>query len=583
VRIMVTFSEDALKILHKRYLIKDADGQVTETPDQMLRRVAGTAAEPEMDRAYWEEQFYSLMAARRFLPNSPTLANAGRKKGQLAACFVLPVPDSIEGIFETMKKAALIHKTGGGTGFSFSGIRPAGDVVSSTGGVASGPLSFITAYNCATDAVKQGGMRRGANMAVLDYWHPDIFDFITAKREEGVLVNFNISVGVDDRFMTAVAADGAADLVNPRTGRPDGRKVRAAELFDAMVQAAWANGEPGILFFDHINRANTVPGLGRLIATNPCGEQPLFDYESCNLGSLNLPAYIGEEGAGPAEQIDWDLLGRDVSVAVRFLDNVIDMNYYVFDEIEEVTKGNRKIGLGVMGFADLLVELGIPYASEEALRLIDRLMGFIQSKAREASAALARAKGSFPNIELSTFKGGEMRNATVTTIAPTGTLSMLAEASSGIEPLFGLSFVKEVLEGRQFHITNRRFEEAAKRLGFWSRDLLDEAAAKGSLAGMQGIPEQIRAVFATTFDIAPEWHVRVQAAFQRHVDNAVSKTINFPYEATPDDVKAAYIQAWQQGCKGLTIYRTGSRENQVLRFMSKDMADEQTRCTVCED
>lgn len=580
---MVTFSEDALKILHKRYLAKNPDGQVTETPEQMLWRVAQTCAVPELDRGYWADQFFTLMAAKRFLPNSPTLANAGKIKGQLAACFVLPVPDSIDGIFETMKRAALIHKTGGGTGFSFSRVRPSGDVVSSTCGVASGPLSFITVYNCATDAVRQGGMRRGANMAVLDYWHPDIFEFIGAKQDEGVLANFNLSVGVDDRFMDAVAADGPVNLINPRTGRLNGQTVSAAEVFDAMVQAAWANGEPGVLFFDNINKANPVPGLGPLIATNPCGEQPLFEYESCNLGSLNLPAYVIGEKAGLPAQIDWELLERDVFTAVRFLDDVIDVNYYLFAEIEEVTKGNRKIGLGVMGFADLLVELGIPYASAEALQLIDSLMGFIRSKAREASTVLAREKGSFPFIGLSIFKGQEMRNATLTTIAPTGTLSMLAEVSSGIEPLFGLSFVKEVLEGKQFHVTNRRFEETAKKTGFWSQDLLDEVAEKGSLAGMKGIPDRIRAVFATAFDIAPEWHVLVQAAFQRHVDNAVSKTINFPPEATPDDVKAAYVQAWEQGCKGLTIYRTGSRENQVLRFMSKDRAEEQARCAVCEE
>ncbi len=582
---MAIFCEDATRILQKRYLLKGQDGRVVETPEEMLRRVARTVVAVEQDKAYWEERFYTLMAAKRFLPNSPTLANAGRPKGQLAACFVLPVPDSIEGIFETMKQAALIHKTGGGTGFSFSQIRPRDDVVSSTGGVASGPLSFITAYNCATDAIKQGGMRRGANMAVLDYWHPDILDFINAKRTEGTLANFNLSVGVDGKFMSEVAGNGEIDFINPRTGRPTGKKVRAGELFDAMVMAAWENGEPGILFFDHINAANTVPGCDQIRATNPCGEQPLFDYESCNLGSLNLPAYLVESDNGNSRGIDWDMLGNDIMTAVRFLDNVIDVNYYPFPAIEEMTRGNRKIGLGVMGFADLLVELGVPYASEESLKLIDKLMGFIKTKASAASQQLGGEKGCFPNIDKSVYKGRCMRNATLTTIAPTGTLSMLVETSSGIEPLFGLNFVKEVLDGKYFHITNRRFEEVARKRGFWSSDLPDEVARKGGLKDIQGIPEDVKRVFATAFEIPPEWHVKVQAAFQKHVDNAVSKTINFPNQATPADIKSAYIRAWEQGCKGLTIYRTGSRENQVLKFVAKDRITEENpgRCSVCTD
>ncbi len=582
---MTIFSDNAVKILEKRYLLKDVNGLVVETPEEMLRRVAGTAAGVEPDRAYWEERFYLLMAGRRFLPNSPTLANAGKPNGQLAACFVLPVPDSIEGIFESLKRAAMIHKTGGGTGFSFSRIRPQDDAVSSTGGVASGPLSFIMAFNCATDAIKQGGMRRGANMAVLDYWHPDIFDFIHAKKIEGMLANFNLSVGVDQKFMSEVARDGEIDLINPRTGRLAGKRIRAGELFGAMVEAAWENGEPGILFFDHINAANTVPGCGPIRATNPCGEQPLFDYESCNLGSLSLPAYLtGAEGSF-LQRIDWDRLSEDIFTAVRFLDNVIDVNYYIFPEIAEITRGNRKIGLGVMGFADLLVELGIPYASDEALKLIDSLMGFIQTKSLEASRLLAKSKGCFPNIDKSIYKGGLMRNATLTTIAPTGTLSMLVETSSGIEPLFGLNFTKEVLDGRRFYITNKRFEEVAGNRGFWSTGLMEEVARTGSLQGLTEVPEDVRRVFATAFEIAPAWHVRIQAAFQKYVDNAVSKTINFPNEATVDDVKSAYLQAWQQGCKGLTIYRLGSRENQVLRFTAKDRGREgnSEKCPSCLD
>ncbi|PKM81058.1 MAG: ribonucleoside-diphosphate reductase, adenosylcobalamin-dependent [Firmicutes bacterium HGW-Firmicutes-14] len=596
---MSIFSEDATKILEKRYLLKDPAGRLIETPEQMLYRVARTAAaaEGKKDRAYWEEKFYKIMADKRFLPNSPALANAGRAKGQLAACFVLPVPDSIEGIFETMKRAALIHKTGGGTGFSFSGIRPKDDVVSSTGGVASGPVPFIAAYNCATDAIKQGGMRRGANMAVLDYWHPDIMEFISSKEQEGALANFNISVGADRKFMAEVERDGEIEFLNPRTGRPAGKKVRAGEIMDAIASAAWANGEPGILFFDHINHTNSVPGCGPIRATNPCGEQPLQDYESCNLGSLNLLAYLkplgsnrsgtpesGKNGINFTERIDWGLLGQDITTAVRFLDNIIDVNYYVFPETEEITLGNRKIGLGVMGFADLLIELGIPYASEESLQVIEGVMSFIGERARTASALLGREKGSFPNIKKSIYRDREMRNATVTTIAPTGTLSMLADTSSGIEPLFGLSYIKEVLEGKQFAMTNRRFEAVARERGFWSEALQDEIGKKGSLGGIEGIPEDVRGVFATAFEIPAEWHVRIQAAFQKYVDNAVSKTVNFPHEAGTGDVRSVYMLAWKLGCKGITIYRTGSRINQVLRFKAKDRINGETPgdCRDCQ-
>lgn len=580
---MGIFAESAMEILRERYLLKNIEGQVVEDGEAMLRRVAGFVASAEKERDCWEERFYEIMAGLRFLPNSPTLANAGRPGGQLAACFVLPVPDSVEGIFEAVKKSALIHKTGGGTGFSFSKIRPRNDIVSSTGGVASGPVPFIRAFNCATDVVKQGGMRRGANMAVLDYWHPDIMEFIRSKEEEGTLDNFNISVGVDERFMAAVSDNSNIDLINPRTGKPV-KSMRAGEIFDLMVKSAWENGEPGILFFDHINSGNALPVLGPMRATNPCGEQPLFDYESCNLGSLNLVSYLKTNVNGkPEERIDWGLLGRDIYTAVRFLDDVIDVNYYVFPEVEEITRANRKIGLGAMGFADLLIELGIPYASRETLEVIDRLMDFIGAKAREASAAIAEEKGSFPNVNKSIFKGQAMRNATVLTVAPTGTLSMLAEVSSGIEPLFGLSFVKEVLNGKKFVITNRKFEQVAKQRGFWSEELMDEITGKGRLTGITGIPEDVKRVFETSFDITPEWHVRVQAAFQKYVDNAVSKTVNFPNEATVDDIRDAYMAAWKLGCKGLTIYRTGSREAQVLKFGGKDRGKKDIieRCPDC--
>lgn len=581
---MGLFSADAVKILEKRYLLRDSLGRVMETPEGMLRRVAEFVAQPEKEKDLWAERFYQLMAAKRFLPNSPTLANAGRPGGQLAACFVLPVPDSIEGIFETMKKAALIHKTGGGTGFSFSKIRPRDDSVSSTGGVASGPLSFITAYNCATDAIKQGGMRRGANMAVLTYRHPDILEFITAKEEEGRLANFNLSVGVDAELMRKASAGGSIELINPRTGKAQ-RAIEAGELFAAITASAWKNGEPGILFFDKINEANTVPGLGPLEATNPCGEQPLFDYECCNLGSLNLPAYLKDTGSDLQTMLDWDLLERDIMTAVRFLDNVVDVNHYPFPENEAMARGNRKIGLGIMGFADLLLRMAVPYASNEALQAADSVMGFINRKAKEVSARLALEKGSFPNKDKSIFKGSPMRNATVTTIAPTGTLSMLLNTSGGIEPLFGLSFVKVALEGSWFVVTNPHFAEVAEKRGFLTGDLMDEITHKGSLQGIDGIPEDVRRVFATSSEIPAEWHIKVQAAFQRHVDNAVSKTINFPATATVEDIRQAYFAAWHLGCKGLTIYRAGSRENQVMRFAAKDKEQEDNReiCPVCTD
>ncbi|WP_418790296.1 adenosylcobalamin-dependent ribonucleoside-diphosphate reductase [Phosphitispora sp. TUW77] len=567
---MGIYNEDALRILEQRYLLKNAAGEAIESPEDMLYRVSKTAAAVEKDRAYWEDTFFNVMAGHRFLPNSPTLANAGLSRGQLSACFVLPISDSLEGIFETMKKAALVHKTGGGTGFSFSPVRPKGDIVTSTGGVASGPVSFIKAFNCVTDAVKQGGMRRGANMAILDYWHPDILEFINMKAEENVLTNFNISVGVDTRFMNQVINGGDIDQINPRTSKSNGTTISAAVLFDAMTYAAWANGEPGILFLDNINKANTVPGCGLMNATNPCGEQPLLDYESCNLGSLNLTAYLNKAGERYQERINWSLLAEDIAAAVRFLDNIIDVNKYIFPEIEEITKGNRKIGLGVMGFADMLIDLGIPYASEEALELIEVLMRFIRMKAMETSVALGREKEPFPNIDKSIYRGETIRNATVTTIAPTGTISMLAGTSSGIEPLFGLSFFKEVLEGRRVYISSRSFEEMARKRGFWSNDLMQELAHKGSLERIAGIPEHVRKVYATAFEISPQWHIKVQAAFQKHVDNAVSKTINFPARAAVEDIRSAYIMAWKSGLKGLTIYRNGSRSNQVLRFDSED-------------
>lgn len=590
------FSEDALRILKQRYFLKDEAGRVTENSEAMLTRVAMTVAGAEAgdERNYWAERFYHLMAAKRFLPNSPTLANAGKQHGQLAACFVLPVPDSIEGIFDTMKRAALIHKTGGGTGFSFSNIRPKGDGVSTTGGLASGPVPFITAFNCATDAIKQGGMRRGANMAVLDCRHPDIYEFIRIKEKEGSLSNFNVSVAMDGEVMAEILTDGVMHFINPRDGRAYGKPVQAGELFEAIATAGWQNGEPGVLFFDHINAANTVPGLGPLRATNPCGEQPLFDYECCNLGSLNLPAYFIEEAEGMDEfeypergrdfrkRIDWVLLKEDVETAVRFLDNVIDVNDYIFPEIREITMGNRKIGLGVMGFADLLILLGISYASEEGHVFAETLMAYINQTAREASEKLAEEKGSFPNLGYSIYNGRKMRNATVTTIAPTGTISMLAGVSSGIEPLFGLSYIKEALEGKAFQITSSAVEKVTRRLG-WSEAFMEEAAAKNSLQEIKGVSEEVRKVFMTAQDIRAEAHIKIQAVFQKHVDNAVSKTINLPHEASVEDIKTAYILAWKLGCKGLTVYRAGSRIRQAVTGGSVEPAssDVTRECVVC--
>ena len=536
----------------------------------MLRRVARHIAQAEKryggpDAAdHFEKKFYELMKDLTFLPNSPTLMNAGRRLGQLAACFVLPVEDSLEAIFETLKHAAIIHKTGGGTGFSFSRLRPKNSKVGTTGGIASGPVSFMKIFNTATEQVKQGGTRRGANMGILRVDHPDIMEFIHCKRDNGALNNFNISVAVSDIFMAAVKNDTLYDLVDPRDGCQT-TQVRAVEVYEALIHQAWENGDPGIVFIDRVNRDNPTPELGVIESTNPCGEQPLLPMEACNLGSLNLTRFAITTPAGPP--IAYQALGEATRLAIRFLDDTIDTSRYPLPEIERMVKGNRKIGLGVMGFADLLFMLGIPYNSPEALECAESVMRFIQETSHNASRELAAERGVFSNHGRSVFKDhpdGALRNATTTTIAPTGTLSIIANCSSGIEPIFALSFVRRVMDDDRLLEVNPHFEAEARRRGFYSPELMERVARAGSIADFAEIPEDVRRVFVTAHDISPEWHVRMQAAFQKCTDNAVSKTVNLPREATLEEVHRVYDQAFELGCKGVTIYRDGSKQNQVL-------------------
>jgi ribonucleoside-diphosphate reductase alpha chain len=567
----------AITILEKRYLKKDARGQVIESPEEMFWRVAKNIAEAE--RFYrsqtspdeLSEIFFRMMASLNFLPNSPCLMNAGRDLQQLAACFVLPVDDSLDSIFETVKQTALIHQSGGGTGFSFSRLRPKDDTVQSTGGMASGPVSFMKVFNMATEVIKQGGTRRGANMGVLRIDHPEILEFITIKKSLKEMENFNLSVGITKAFMEALSKDDAYDLINPRT-KQSTKHLKAKEVLEAIVSAAWETGDPGILFLDRINEANPTPELGEIESTNPCGEVPLLPYEPCVLGSINLLNMLKEENG--KWEVDFDKLRITVRNAVHFLDDVIDMNQYLLPQISQMAKGNRKIGLGVMGLAHFLIRLEIPYNSQKALEVIKGIMSFIQYQAREQSMDLAEKRGVFPNFKGSIYDrpgGMRLRNATLTTIAPTGTLSLLANCSSGIEPLFAIQYTRRALEDMEFQITDPLFIELRAKTGFVNPESIKALSEGASLQELPQVPKQLKELFITAFEIPPFWHIKIQAAFQEYTDNAVSKTINFPRTATRDEVKEAFLMAYKERCKGITIYRSGSKPSQVLACGTKQV------------
>jgi ribonucleoside-diphosphate reductase alpha chain len=567
-------TENAKKVVRGRYLLKDEAGNVTETPEQMFYRVAQSVAAAERnyggDAGYWTERFFNLMKDLKFLPNSPAMMNAGKALGQLAACFVLPVEDSMDSIFSSLKNAAMILQSGGGTGFSFSRLRPKADVVRSTGGIASGPVSFMRVFDTATEVIKQGGARRGANIGILRVDHPDILDFIRIKRAEGELENFNISVAVTDAFMEALREDGEYELVNPRTKRAAG-KLRAKAVFDEIVASAWETGDPGVIFIDAINRANPTPQIGIMESTNPCGEQPLLPYEACVLGSINLGRYVGNKTGKPA--INYDALSEDIFTAVRFLDNTIDVNQYPIPQIEAMHKGNRKIGLGIMGWADVLILLGMAYDCRKSFDLAGEFMKFYRDRARRCSVELAEKRGVFPNIKGSVYDAPGMpavRNATTTTIAPTGTLSIIAGCSSGIEPIFSLAYKRLIMDTEMTEVDDRFFRVAGE-LGFYSDELREKVIRQGTLRGIAEVPARIKKLFKTAHEIGYEDHIEMQARFQEYTDNAVSKTINMPKSAKKEDVARAFLLAYEKDCKGITIFRYGTRKGGTLvRFADSD-------------
>lgn len=600
----LNLSENAIKVLEKRYLKRDKEGNCTEKPSDMFRRVAKTIAEGDLkfgksqsDVDKLTERFYNAITNCYFMPNSPTLMNAGRELGQLAACFVLPVEDSLEGIFETVKNTALIHKSGGGTGFSFSKLRPKNSVVRSTMGVSSGPVSFMEVFNAATEAVKQGGTRRGANMGILRVDHPDILDFINCKSDNNKLNNFNISVAITDKFMEAYINGTDYDLVNPQNGQV-AAKMSAKKVFDMIVDGAWRNGEPGIVFIDKMNADNPTPHVGAIESTNPCGEVPLLSYEACNLGSINLGRMI-EDG-----KINWDLLAQTTRTAIRFLDNVIAVNNYPLPQISEMVQNNRKIGLGVMGWADMLMKMGISYASEEGTKLAAQIMEFVDYESKCESIELSKERGKFNNFKGSIYDGKNflynkykgksagiisdeqwkeldsqiekygIRNATTTCIAPTGTISMIASASGGVEPLFGLVFSRLIMDGTEMLEINPIFKDYMISKGLYSEKLMQEIAKTGSVAHVDGVSEEIKRIFGTAHDVSPYWHVKMQAAFQLHTDNAVSKTVNFEEYATRKDIEEAYVLAYKNDLKGITVYRNNSRQFQPMNLDDKKKTEE---------